>query len=171
MNTSSLLGFTRRLLRLLVILNLAFGAGIAAMLVTSVVAKDWLMMALGVPSEAGPAMAWGMRAIMLFGLGGVALSHLILARLREIVATVCEGDPFVAANAVRLRAIAWALLGIAVLHLAVGAAASLASTPAAPLDIGWSFNLSGWIAVLLVFVLARVFELGTTMRADLDGTV
>ncbi|MGQ0558035.1 MAG: DUF2975 domain-containing protein [Sphingosinicella sp.] len=160
---TSLLGFTSSLLRLLVLLNLAFGAGILAMLVASLVAQDWLLLAIGVRGEAGPALAWGMRAVMLLGLGGVALSHLILVRLRAIVATVGAGDPFVAANAERLRAIAWALLGIALLHLAVGAAA--------PLDIGWSFNMSGWLAVLLLFVLARVFELGTAMRADLEGTV
>ena len=37
------------------------------------------------------------------------------------------------------------------------------------LDAGFSIN--GWLAVLLTFVLARVFAVGTVMREDLEGTV
>jgi hypothetical protein len=39
------------------------------------------------------------------------------------------------------------------------------------LDLDWSFSVTPWIAVLLLFVLARVFEQGARMRADLEGTV
>jgi hypothetical protein len=45
------------------------------------------------------------------------------------------------------------------------------STPSAPLDINWSFSLTRWIAVLLLFVLARVFEQGARMREELAGTI
>jgi len=38
-----------------------------------------------------------------------------------------------------------------------------------PLDAGFSIN--GWLAVLLTFLLARVFAEGTLMREDLEGTV
>ena len=37
------------------------------------------------------------------------------------------------------------------------------------LDAGFSIN--GWLAVLLTFLLARVFAEGTLMREDLKGTV
>ena len=37
------------------------------------------------------------------------------------------------------------------------------------LDAGFSIN--GWLAVLLTFVLARVFAEGALMREDLEGTV
>lgn len=37
------------------------------------------------------------------------------------------------------------------------------------LDAGFSIN--GWLAVLLTFLLARVFAEGTHMREDLEGTV
>ena len=57
-------------------------------------------------------------------------------------------------NAARLQTTAWALLGLELLHLAVGAVAA-----------------AGWLAVLLLFVLARVFDHGTRMRDDLEGTV
>lgn len=40
-----------------------------------------------------------------------------------------------------------------------------------PLDIGWSPSVDGWLSVLLLFILARVFDAGTKMRIDLEGTV
>ena len=39
------------------------------------------------------------------------------------------------------------------------------------IHIDWSFSFTPWVAVLLLFVLARVFEHGARMRADLEGTV
>jgi Protein of unknown function (DUF2975) len=84
---------------------------------------------------------------------------------------VRAGDPFVAANAVRLRAIAWILLVLQVLSLIVGAIANAISTPARPIDVDAGFSINGWLAVLLTFLLARVFAEGTLMRDDLEGTV
>ena len=45
------------------------------------------------------------------------------------------------------------------------------STPGHPVDIDAGFSVPGWLAVLLTFVLARVFAEGTLMREDLQGTV
>jgi hypothetical protein len=45
------------------------------------------------------------------------------------------------------------------------------STPAHPLRVNAGFSTSGWLAVLLVFVLARVFAVGAGMREELEGTV
>ena len=39
------------------------------------------------------------------------------------------------------------------------------------LDLDWNFSLTRWLAVLLLFVLSRVFEQGARMRDDLEGTV
>jgi hypothetical protein len=113
----------------------------------------------------------GMRLIMVMGLCSVPVVHLILARLLNIVETVSVGNPFVVANALRLKTIAWAMLGLELMHFTVGAVAALVSTAAAPLNIGWGFSLTRWLAVLLLFVLARVFEQGARMREDLEGTV
>jgi hypothetical protein len=88
-----------------------------------------------------------------------------------VVDTVRVGDPFVIVNAQRLRTIAWAVLGLELMHLVVGAVAALASSATQPLDIGWSFSVTRWLAALLLFVLARVFEHGARMREDLAGTV
>ena len=113
----------------------------------------------------------GGRAIMVIGIGSTPFAHILLTRLLAIVETVRLGDPFVAGNAARLQTTAWALLGLEVLHLVVGAVAAGASTEAQPLDVGWTFSVTGWLAVLLLFVLARVFDYGTRMRDDLEGTV
>jgi hypothetical protein len=99
------------------------------------------------------------------------MAHVILAHLLAIVDTVRAGDPFVVANARRLQAIAWWVLGAECVHLAVGVVARAASTPAQPLDVDWSLSLAPWIAILMLFVLARVFDHGARLRADLEGTV
>jgi hypothetical protein len=112
-----------------------------------------------------------MRLIMVIGVGSAPLTHILLTRLLAIVETVRLGDPFVADNAARLQTTAWALLGLEVLHLAVGAVAAVVSSESRPLDIDWNFSITGWLAVLLLFVLARIFDHGTRMRDDLEGTV
>ena len=58
-----------------------------------------------------------------------------------------------------------------VLHFGVGIIAHRVSTATQPLDIDWNFSLTRWLAVLFLFVLARVFEHGARMREDLEGTV
>jgi hypothetical protein len=37
--------------------------------------------------------------------------------------------------------------------------------------LDWQPSFTGWLAVLIAFVLAQVFERGAAMRDDLDGTV
>ena len=112
-----------------------------------------------------------MRLVAAIGLAGVPVVHVVLTRLLAIVDTVRDGNPFVMANAARLQRIAWAGLILELMHLAVAAIAAAVSTAAAPLDISWRFSLTPWLAVLLLFVLARVFEQGARMREELEGTV
>jgi hypothetical protein len=113
----------------------------------------------------------GLRAIAVVGLVAVPVNDVVLRRLLAIVETVRAGDPFVATNASRLQAIAWGLLALQLLSLVVGTIAKSVSTPAHPLHLQAGFSISGWLAVLLTFLLARVFAEGTHMREDLEGTV
>jgi hypothetical protein len=85
--------------------------------------------------------------------------------------TVTRGDPFVAANAYRLNAIAWALLALQVLSIVIGSIGKAIASKEFPLHLDAGFSVSGWLAVILTFVLARVFAEGTLMREDLEGTV
>jgi hypothetical protein len=158
-------------LRVLVVLNWIYGGIVLAILVGMLAAQQWTMTALGVPPSAETEpMIQGMRMIAVLGLVGVPLNYVVLARLLAMVDTVRAGDPFVATNATRLLVIAWAVLGQQVLQLVIGLIAKAVSTPIHPLRIS-AFSTGGWLAVILLFVLARVFAEGTRMRDDLEGTV
>ena len=113
----------------------------------------------------------GLRAIAVLGLATIPLNYVILKKLLAIVETVRAGDPFVAANANRLRAIAWWLLALQILSIVIGAIGKSISSPAHPVNLDAGFSINGWLAVLLTFLLARVFAEGTLMRDDLEGTV
>ncbi len=166
------LSVTLAVLRLLVVLNGLYGAAILALLVAMLACAQWTMSALGVaPSPDTGALIMGMRAIAVLGLVAVPLNFAILTRLIAIVETVRVGDPFVTGNASRLQAMAWILLGLQILSMIIGTIAATVSTPANPLYLDAGFSTSGWLAVLLTFVLAKVFSEGARLRDDLAGTV
>jgi hypothetical protein len=169
---SSELPLARGTLRTLIVLNWLLGAGILTLLIATIVAEQWTFTALGIPpsSRIRPMMT-GLRAIAVLGLVAIPLNHVILTRLFAIVETVRRSDPFVATNAQRLQAIAWVLLCLQLLSLVIGAIGKAISTPAYPLHLDAGFSASGWLAVILTFVLARVFAEGTVMREELQGTV
>lgn len=172
MKHSSALPLARATLRILMIVNGLFGAAILVLLIATIVAEQWTFAALGIaPSTEIRPMMSGMRAIAVLGLVAIPLNHAVLRSLRAIIETVRAGDPFVAANANRLHAIAWVLLTLQVLSLVVGGVGNAISTPAHPLHLDAGFSPSGWLAVILTFVLARVFAEGALMREDLEGTV
>jgi hypothetical protein len=168
---SAALPIAHVLLRGLIVLNGLFGAAIVTLLVF-LPHRQWIMTSLHLaPSAEADRLVMGLRTIAVIGLAAIPLNHAVLTRLSAMVETVRTGDPFVAANAVRLRVIAWVLLVLQLLSLVVGAIARAVATPAHPLDIDAGFSITGWLAVLLTFLLAQVFAAGTAMRDDLEGTV
>ena len=159
-------------LRTLIVLNWLFGAGILALLGSTFVDAPWTMKAIGVSESADAgAVLMGMRAIAALGLVSIPLVYAVLTRLLAMVATVRDGDPFVPDNAHRLQGIAWVLLALQFLSLVIGGIANLISTPTHPFELDAGISVNGWLAVILTFVLARVFAEGTAMREDLQGTV
>ena len=158
-------------LRLLVVLNWLVGAAILALLVV-LPNEQWIMSAFQIPpSPDANRLIMGLRAIAVAGLATIPVNHVILQRLLAMIETVRAGDPFVAANASRLQTIAWALLALQLFGLVIAAIANAISTPAHPVELDAGFSITGWLAVLLTFVLARVFAEGAQMREDLEGTV
>ena len=159
------------MLRILIVVNWVVGAAILALLVV-IPNQQWIMSALKLPVGPGAdRVIMGLRAIAVVGLVTIPLNDAFLKRLLAIVETVRAGDPFVAANAHRLQSMAWVLLALQLLGLVIGAIGKAISTPAHPVDIDAGFSINGWLAVLLTFLLARVFAEGALMRDDLEGTV
>ena len=170
-SSSAALPIAYVVLRILIVVNWLMGAAILALLVI-MPNEQWIMSAFKLsPSPEAERLVMGLRAIAVLGLAVIPLHYLVLKRLAAIVETVRAGDPFVAANAYRLQAIAWALLALQILSVVIGAIAKAVSTPAHPVHLDAGFSINGWLAVLLTFLLARVFAQGALMREDLQGTV
>jgi DUF2975 family protein len=170
-SSSAALPIAYVMLRILIVVNWLMVAVILALLVV-LPNEQWIMSAFKLsPSPEAERLVMGLRAIAVLGLAVVPLNYVVLKRLLAIVETVRAGDPFVAANASRLHAIAWALLTLQLLSIVIGAIAEAVSTPAHPVKLDAGFSINGWLAVLLTFLLAGVFAEGTRMREDLEGTV
>ena len=164
------LSASRILLTILRVLNILMGVGLVlAMPASFIFESTFFEFFSKKPPRIDPSLliptlrVWFVLALLMVGL-----VHVQLTRLLAVVATVHD-DPFVPENAVRLKTIAWCMLGIEVLRLTSGILAGTMN--AAGSNIEWKFSASGWVAVVLLFVLAQVFEVGTRMRADLQTLI
>lgn len=159
-------------LRLASIANWTFGAAVLAGMTASIsLGGRFTTMLLGDDGGIGlDARTAGMRCLLLLGIVMAGAIFVLLRSLGRIIVTVLAGDPFVMDNAARLRTIGWSLLFIQLLDIpAFLIARSFPALGSAAPDGGVS--LAGWLAVLMTFVLARVFVVGAQMRDDLEGTV
>ena len=162
------LAVARPVIQGLTVLNILYAVCIALLLGATFVMPGWMERALGLDLVSKyPLVPLGLRAIVVIGLIGAAIVHMILRRLLAIVDTVRGGDPFILQNARRLDAIAWSVVALEVLRMIVMAIAAAVWEPGR-LD---GFSLAPWLAVLMLFVLSGVFAHGARMRADLEGTV
>lgn len=169
---SAALPIAHTVLRVLIVLNWLSAAAILVLIV-AMPSSEWIMKAFDISAASPDAgrLITGLHIIALIGLATIPVNHLVLTRLLAMVQAVREGTPFVAANASRLLTIAWALLALQLLGLVIGGIARLISTAEHIVDIDAGFSINGWLAVLLTFVLARVFAAGARMREDLEGTI
>jgi hypothetical protein len=169
---ATLLSFSRMLVRISRVLNLLTGVFVIAMLLGSFFLEPLFLQVFGnkQPPSIDPGLLLPiLRVWVLLAAPMIAAVHILLSRLLAMIDTVRAGDPFVPENAVRMKTIAWCLFATQLLGLAFGAMAALMN--AAGSDIDFEYSLSGWLAVLLLFVLARVFEEGTRIRADLQAMI
>ena len=100
----------------------------------------------------------------------VAVLLIIFFRVRQVFATLTLGDPFRPENVGRLRIVGLGLIALEVMGYVI----RLAVLWALPVrDQGaWSpINISGWFAILVVFVLAEVFREGARLRRDAELTI
>lgn len=169
-----MLVLSRRVLKVLLVLNwvfVAFFAAVAAALL-SPFGGEQAVAALSrtLPPDQAVLLVRAVIWLMALGIAAGFAAHVLFRRMLAIVATAIAGDPFTIANAQRLRAVGWALLVIQVLDLGFGYLSFMVESATIE-TFGWSPTVGGWIAVLMVFVLARVFEQGSRMRDELVMTV
>jgi hypothetical protein len=110
------------------------------------------------------------RVIFILTAPMIVLAHIAFTRLIAIIDTLAANTVFSTDNADRLRHIAWALLGTQIIDVTAGIYAQVVSERSGEY-LGWSFGLTGWLAALMLFILARIFRDGAVMREELEGTV
>jgi hypothetical protein len=159
------------LLQLWRVLNLAVAAGFLGLLAASFLFEPAFREYYSRrPELDADVIIPTLRLWVVVGLPMFAAVHVMLSRLLAMVDSVRAGDPFAPENASRMTAIAWCLLVVQLFDLACGLFAGIL-TRAGARDVEWSPSLGGWVAVLMLFILARVFAEGARIRADLDAMV
>lgn len=111
-----------------------------------------------------------LRLLLLIGVVMGAATDRLLASLRAMVATAQAGDPFVPDNARRLQTIGWSLLVLQLLDVAAMLLGRVFQSLGTAAPDG-QISIGGWVAVLMVFVLSRIFAAGAAMRDELEATV
>ncbi|MEL7730920.1 DUF2975 domain-containing protein [Citromicrobium bathyomarinum] len=170
-----------------IILQVGMAIGAVALIIaipTIIIAGGYVEaeIAKEAPSIDEPFPAIWIAAIMAIGLSIVAMLFVFFGKLRRIIGTVGEGDPFQPENARRLSLMAWLMLGTQLVMIPGAAIAIPLSRYADEVkksgieDVSFSFDGSGmdmtaWLLVVILFILARVFRHGAAMRDDLEGTV
>ena len=110
---------------------------------------------------AGAALVGVMMTLYLF----------FLRHLSRMVATVGTGDPFQPENADRLQTMAWLTLILQGCMFVLAPLVTMIMDRIGEKGGGLDLSFDGLLLALVLFVLARVFRHGTTMRDDLEGTV
>lgn len=148
-----------------------FSVLLALLLIEPDVFRSAIADAFSVQGETAVDAAWRWLVGTLAMVVPVAIAvHFIFTRLSMMLRDAQSHTAYSETNASRLKMIAWALLAINIMDLLFGQLSIWASAQTGEY-FGWSLSLTGWFAVLLLFVLAEVFREGARMRDDLEGTV
>ena len=167
-----MLQWSRRLLVGLNILNWAFLVLFMIALVAISLRPDMVLDAI---SGAKPAIDGGymldlFRITLLLCIPIAIAAHAIFTRLIAMNDATRAGAAFTSDNARRLRTIGWWLLATQVIDAGYGWLSFEMSRISGEV-FGWQPSLTAWLAVLLLFVLARIFEQGAAMREELEQTI
>jgi Protein of unknown function (DUF2975) len=172
-NEGALLGVTRVLI--VAIMGLAAVVGVAIATGAAIVPFYWDE-ALATVAKDRPGtdtqglltLVYAIFALLIVFLG---IAWTIMKKLLAIIATVAGGDPFVHANALRLKAIGWMMVAAQLLGIPLYMAAREVVGRFGERNLDSDFSVTGLLSILLVFVLAGVFEQGAAMREEMEGTV
>jgi hypothetical protein len=166
-----MLTLTRQLLKALLFL-----APLIVLILVGVLAATWfdpdaVSARVGITAVTGPEEMAATRISLIWILLMTGLASFALHRLLLIVASASQGDPFVATNVNRLRQIGFALLGIELVRWLGALLLWLRLDQGFEENVEASLAVTPWLAILLTFVLARVFEVGNRLRDDAALTV
>lgn len=109
--------------------------------------------------------------IFAIGIFVFGLLWTMMRKLLAIIASVEEGNPFILANAMRLKAIGWTMIALELAGIPLAVTAGEVADMFGESATGYEFSFNGVLAILLVFILAGIFERGAEMREELEGTV
>jgi MFS family permease len=120
-----------------------------------------------------PEIMWPAALAMALVMVALGMATQFVVRLRQIIDTVGEGDPFQAANGERLTRMAWLALIGQILAMIAGAIGGWIHVHGGHgrFDLDVDVSLTGFFIAVLLFILARVFRKGAEMRDELEGTV
>lgn len=171
-HTDPLLAVARGLIAFLMVVmvialvGIAIGAGAVVVMYPTVLAK--------LAEHGAPALSfWAILCLMLIGAGIVMVVYRFLDRLRLIVNSVGEGDPFIPENARRLTEMGWLVLLMQALEIPMASLGYWVATrvDGAQADIDFDIDFNAVALAIVLFILARVFRRGAEMRDELEGTV
>ena len=153
---------SRFAVRLFLLINLVCLVGFVAAILLSFPVDGWIVARL--VRKYGPTLnvqgaMLALRMVMVWGVVAGLVLHRILTQLLAILDTVRRGDPFTAANATRIRVIAWAMLGLQLLDLVQGAMTAWFAALHVQFAT-WTPAFGGWVAVLLLLRALVIWERG-----------
>lgn len=112
----------------------------------------------------------GIRVIFIVGIIWCFFIDRFSSSLLLIIKSARIGDPFIHENVFRINLIGWSLVAMQLLDLAVGWIARMFNIQNVA-DNHSTPSISGWLSVVVVFALARIFAIGAAMREEQQGTV
>lgn len=152
----------------LILLALMVPAMILSFLMPDGLSISGMVGRVGMPAQVRGSYFVG--PVLGYASANLALALMIVTRLHSIMCTVATGRPFDPANSGRLRRIAAAIAGLAVLATVIRPLIPGLGRPIANMATP-DLNLGLWLAAAVVFVLAEVFREGASLREDADMTV
>ena len=102
---------------------------------------------------------------------GFVFAAAFMHLLTKIIGSVSKGDPFDAINARRLFRMGWLALAFQLIAIPIRMVEGEVDQMTGGGSGDFAVSIGGFVFVLTLFVLARVFAHGAAMRDDLEGTV
>lgn len=114
----------------------------------------------------------GAIACVIIGIGAI----FVTTSLRRIIASLEAGDPFVPENARRIRLLAAAIAALTLASyvmpgIVAGLTQAFGKLGGGTIKTNLDINIPAWMAVIILLVLAQIFDEGTRLRTEEQMTI